>query len=183
MLVQNFFLFKNYKSECNKVELFFISINKNLVSWYFKFSSKKLGFVFYILFPSTFLLNGNNKHSLLIPVGCVRAKLQRQLQKFSLVLKKGFYVVLELIGLGFSVSFNRVKKALRFNIGYNHSVYYKINNLFGIFFKTKRKLIFIFSLSNYLLKSITTDLKNLRKLSVYKLKGIKQKDELYIKKN
>lgn len=108
--------------------------------------------------------------------------------KFLNILKKSFHFVthgfclhLELIGLGYSVTVKSTQSLLRFNIGFNHSVYYKIPK--NIIIKTKRKRLFLFSYSFFLLKKICVDLKNFRRLSVYKLKGIKDKNELYIKKN
>jgi hypothetical protein len=108
--------------------------------------------------------------------------------KFLNILKKSFYFVthgfcmhLELIGLGYSVTVKQKYSLLRFNIGFNHSVYYIIPK--NIIIKTKRKRLFLFSYSFFLLKKVSIDLKNFRRLSVYKLKGIKDKNELYIKKN
>ena len=88
---------------------------------------------------------------------------------------------LELIGLGYSVTVKRKLNLIRFNIGFNHSVYYNIP--LNIIIRSKRKRLYLFSYSFFLLKKVSVDLKNFRKLSVYKLKGIKAKNELYIKKN
>lgn len=41
----------------------------------------------------------------------------------------------------------------------------------------------MFSNSYFYLKKICIEIKNFRKLSIYKLKGIKEKNELYKKKN
>jgi ribosomal protein L6P/L9E len=71
---------------------------------------------------------------------------------------------------------------LRFNIGYNHLIYYNIPE--GILIRSKaRRNLFLFSNSFFFLKKIGTEIKNFRKLSIYNLKGIKDKNELYIKKN
>jgi hypothetical protein len=108
--------------------------------------------------------------------------------KFLNILKKSFFFVtsgfclhLELIGLGYSVTVKNKQSLLRFNIGFNHSVYYVIPK--NIVIKTKRKRLYLFSYSFFLLKKVSIDLKNFRRLSIYKLKGIKDKNELYIKKN
>jgi ribosomal protein L6P/L9E len=93
---------------------------------------------------------------------------------------RGFCLILEIIGLGFSVTIN--KNVLRFNIGYNHSIFYIISTK-NIKICSKRKLLFLYSYSFIELKKIIIDIKNFRKLNPYKLKGIKEKNELYNKKN
>ena len=45
-----------------------------------------------------------------------------------------------------------------------------------------RRNIFLFSNSYFILKKVAVEIKNFRKLSIYKLKGIKEKNELYVKK-
>jgi len=101
------------------------------------------------------------------------------LQKFYISNVRGFVCLLELIGLGFSVTAKQ--NILRFNVGFNHSIYYKVPQ--DVIVRSKRKSLFIFSNSFFSLRKVVIDLKNFRKLSIYKLKGIKEKDDLYIKKN
>ena len=84
-----------------------------------------------------------------------------------------------MLGLGFSVTSKG--NILRFNVGFNHSIFYKIPQ--DILVRSKRKTLFIFSISVFSLRKVIVDLKNFRKLSPYKLKGIKEKNDLYIKKN
>jgi hypothetical protein len=110
-----------------------------------------------------------------------RSKFLNILKKSFSFVTQGFCLHLELIGLGYSVTVKKSINLLRFNIGFNHSVYYNIPK--NIIIKTKRKRLYLFSYSYFLLKKVGVDLKNFRKLSVYKLKGIKYKNELYIKKN
>ena len=110
-----------------------------------------------------------------------RSKFLNVLKKSFLSVSRGFCIHLELIGLGYSVTVKKNKNVLRFNIGFNHSVYYNIP--LNIIIRSKRKRLYLFSYSFFLLKKVCVDLKNFRKLSVYKLKGIKDKNELYIKKN
>jgi ribosomal protein L6P/L9E len=105
--------------------------------------------------------------------------LKKKLQEFYISNIRGFICLLELIGLGFSVTAKQ--NILRFNVGFNHSIYYKVP--YDVIVRSKRKTLFIFSHSFFSLRKAVVDLKNFRKLSVYKLKGIKEKDELYIKKN
>jgi ribosomal protein L6P/L9E len=94
---------------------------------------------------------------------------------------RGYCLIFNLIGLGFTMTIWKENK-LRFNIGYNHLIYYNIPE--GILIRSKaRRNLFLFSNSFFFLKKIGTEIKNFRKLSVYKLKGIKDKNELYIKKN
>jgi len=105
--------------------------------------------------------------------------IRKQLQNIYISNIRGFVCLLDLIGLGFSVTAKQ--NILRFNVGFNHSIYYKIPQ--DVIVRSKRKSLFIFSNSFFSLRKVVVDLKNFRKLSVYKLKGIKEKDDLYIKKN
>jgi ribosomal protein L6P/L9E len=95
---------------------------------------------------------------------------------------KGFCLIMELIGLGYYITVVKNEKNLiRLSVGHNHCIYYLLPK--GVLFRSKRKQLFLFSFSLFLLKNISVDIKNFRRLSVYKLKGIKLKNELYIKKN
>lgn len=105
--------------------------------------------------------------------------MKKKIQDFLISNIRGFICILELVGLGFSVTSKN--DILRFNVGFNHSIYYKIPK--EVIVRSKRKTIFLFSHSFFILRKVIVDLKNFRKLSVYKLKGIKERDELYIKKN
>lgn len=105
--------------------------------------------------------------------------LKKKLQKFYISSTRGFVCLLELIGLGFSVTAKQ--NILRFNVGFNHSIYYKIPQ--DVIVRSKRKSLFVFSNSFFSLRKVVVDIKNFRKLSIYKLKGIKEKNDLYIKKN
>lgn len=90
----------------------------------------------------------------------------------------GFCTILELFGLSFTVT--KKKNILRLNIGYTHSVYYKVPD--DVYINTKKKRIYLFSFSLFRLTSVVAELIRFRPLSSYKLKGIKDKDSLYIKK-
>jgi ribosomal protein L6P/L9E len=105
--------------------------------------------------------------------------LKKRLQNFYISYTRGFVCVLELIGLGFSVTAKG--NLLRFNVGFNHSIYYVVPS--EVFVRSKRKTLFVFSNFFFSLRKVIVDLKNFRKLSPYKLKGIKEKNDLYIKKN
>ena len=111
----------------------------------------------------------------------IKSKFLINLRKYFVNICRGYCVKLEVIGLGYSVTSNVKTGLLRLNIGYNHSIFYKIPN--GIILRSRRKEIFLFSYSFFLLKNVSEEIKNFRKLSIYKLKGIKIKNELYIKKN
>lgn len=159
---------KNIIFEYNNLN--FLLCNKNLNIFY-KFT---LDFNFYFL-KKELVTNFYFKNFV------ERAKFLNILKKSFLNVLRGFCMHLELIGLGYSVTVKKSKNVLRFNIGFNHSVYYNIP--LNIIIRSKRKRLYLFSYSFFLLKKVSVDLKNFRKLSVYKLKGIKDKNELYIKKN
>lgn len=111
-----------------------------------------------------------NKHSIRV----LFKYLQKQLYRWHI----GYCVMLELYGLSFTVT--KKKNVLRLNIGYTHSVYYQIPA--DVIIGTKKKRIYVFSLSLFRLKFVVAELVNFRPLSSYKLKGIKNKDILYKKK-
>jgi len=110
-----------------------------------------------------------------------RTKFINLLRKSFLNVTRGFCLHLDLIGLGYSVTVKNKIGILRLNIGYNHSIFYKIP--FNVVIRSKRKRIYLFCYSFFLLKNLAEEIKNFRRLSIYKLKGIKVKNELYVKKN
>lgn len=146
--------------------------NKSFLEYNGKMHNKGISFLFFNKIKkedNVFFLN-NNKNFF---------SLKKKLQNFYVSNIRGFVCILELIGLGFSVTAKN--NILRFNVGFNHSIYYKIPE--DVVVRSKRKSLFVFSYSFFSLRKAVVDLKNFRKLSVYKLKGIKEKDDLYIKKN
>lgn len=106
-------------------------------------------------------------------------KLKRAISRMILGIIRGYCIILDIIGLGFSVTMSG--QLLRMNIGYNHSIFYLVSDL--VLIRAKRKILYCFSFSLFDLKKIIVDIKNFRRLNSYKLKGIKEKNELYIKKN
>jgi ribosomal protein L6P/L9E len=106
-------------------------------------------------------------------------KLKRCIVRMLLGIIRGYCIILDIIGLGFSVTMSG--QLLRMNIGYNHSIFYIVSDL--VLIRAKRKILYCFSYSLFDLKKIIVDITNFRKLNPYKLKGIKEKNELYIKKN
>lgn len=155
--MKNFLFNKNFLELNNKDDSFFFK------DGYISFNNKING-----LNQDFFLSNFNNFFSL-----------KKKLQKFYISNTRGFVCLLEIIGLGFSVTAKQ--NVLRFNVGFNHSIYYKVPQ--DVVVRSKRKALFVFSNSFFSLRKAVVDLKNFRKLSVYKLKGIKEKNDLYIKKN
>lgn len=169
-----------------KRKKFFYLIEKNLINFIFDAGNKKievnlenkkkfliLNYLHYkgfISYKNNFLYFRNNKSII---------KIVKRVSSLIKGFLRGFCIILEIIGLGFSVTSNN--KELRFNIGYNHSIFYKIPE--NIKICSKRKFLFLYSYCFFILKNVVTDIKNFRKLNVYKLKGIKEKNELYNKKN
>lgn len=109
-------------------------------------------------------------------------KFKFNIRKYIKNLLRGFCIIIDIVGLGYYITKTNIKSDLiRLSVGHNHCIYYQLPK--GVFFKTKRRQIFLFSFSFFLLKNVSLDILNFRKLSVYKLKGIKLKDALYKKKN
>jgi len=109
-------------------------------------------------------------------------KFKKSIQKHIKDLSRGFCLIIDIIGLGYYITKTNIQKNLiRLSVGHNHCIYYYLPK--GVFFRTKRRQIFLFSFSYFLIKNISIDILNFRRLSVYKLKGIKLKDVLYKKKN
>nr|QFQ52422.1 ribosomal protein L6 [Paramoeba aparasomata] len=109
-------------------------------------------------------------------------KFKLNMVKYIKNLLRGFSIIIDIIGLGYYITkTNILKNLIRLSVGHNHCIYYYLPK--GIFFRTKRRQIFLFSFSYFLLKNVSVDIINFRRISVYKLKGIKLKDALYKKKN
>ena len=113
-----------------------------------------------------------NRNQLIFLVNFLRKKL--------IGVIRGYCLVLNLIGLGFTTTIWRGKQ-LRFNVGFNHLIYYNIPSNILIRSRSRRNL-FLFSYSYFLLKKVGYEIKSFRRLSIYKLKGIKDKNEIYTKK-
>lgn len=108
-----------------------------------------------------------------------------KMMKFFKCIKKIFYrykigysARLELYGLSYTAT--KKSNVLRLNVGYTHSVYYRVPA--DVFINTKKKLIYLFSFSLFRLTSVLAEIIQFKPLSPYKLKGIKNKDVLYVKK-
>jgi len=164
-----------YLKKVNNIDIKFNL--KNLIL----FNEKKLISHKIILDYDFFFLKKNLVNFFFFKNFLERSKFLNSLKKSFFSVTLGFCMHLELIGLGYSVTVKKSKKLIRFNIGFNHSVYYNIPN--DIVIRSKRKRLYLFSYSFFILKNVSVDLKNFRRLSIYKLKGIKDKNELYIKKN
>lgn len=164
-----------YLKKVNNVDLNFKSKKFFLIN-----NALNINFSFFLYF-NFFYLQKNIYKYLFFKNFLERAKFICLLKKSFLSITRGFCIHLDLIGLGYSVIVKIKKNLVRFNIGFNHSVYYNIPK--NIIMRSKRKRLYLFSYSFFSLKNVVVDIKNFRKLSIYKLKGIKIKNELYIKKN
>ena len=143
-------------------------------------SIKNLNINILTLFNKTNIFILNNK-VLIIKKKKYYSLFQRYIKKNLIDLIRGYCLILNIIGLGFTMTIWKENK-IRFNIGYNHLIYYNIPK--GISIKSRsRRNLFLFSNSYFLLKKVSVEIKHFRKLNSYKLKGIKEKNELYIKKN
>jgi len=164
----NIFFLNNKKLKLeNKNNLVNINVNINFLN-----SKKNINYKFIKKF---------NKYLLFINKMYIKHKLYTILKKNLLIISRGYCIILNIIGLGFTVTIWKLKY-LRFNIGYNHLIYYKIPE--NVLIRSKyRRNIYLYSSSYFILKKIVIEIKNFRRLSVYKLKGIKEKNELYKKKN
>ena len=125
-----------------------------------------------VLYKNKYFYFYNNKHY---------RKFKLTINKYLKNLLRGFCVIIDIIGLGYYITKTNIKKNLiRLSVGHNHCIYYFLPK--GVFSRTNRRQIFLFSFSYFLLKNVSVDIINFRKISVYKLKGIKLKDALYKKK-
>src|SRR6185312_14087148 len=73
-----------------------------------------------------FILKKNSIYYLYFKNFLERSKLIIKIKNSFSNIIQGFCLHLELIGLGYSVTIKIKKNVLRFNIGFNHSVYYNI---------------------------------------------------------
>lgn len=149
---------------------------ENIISNY----KKNIDLTILTLFNQKNIFILNNK-TLIIKRKKYYSLFQRYIKKNLIDLIRGYCLILNVIGLGFTMTIWKDNE-LRFNIGYNHLIYYNIPK--GILVKSRsRRNLFLFSNSYFLLKKVSVEIKQFRKLNAYKLKGIKEKNELYIKKN
>lgn len=157
-----------------------VNLNFNSKKFYLINNILNINFSFFLYYNFFYLQKGIHKY-LFFKTFLDRAKFINLLKKSFLSITRGFCIHLDLIGLGYSVIVKIKKNLVRFNIGFNHSVYYNIPK--NVIMRSKRKRLYLFSYSFFSLKNAVVDIKNFRKLSIYKLKGIKVKNELYVKKN
>jgi large subunit ribosomal protein L6 len=88
-------------------------------------------------------------------------------------LNQGFYIKFKIIGLGFKVKkiiLENKRRYLKINLGFSHSIFYKIPNNINIFIK--KKIIFLQGSNLNNLTIVSKNLQNFRYINPYKEKGI-----------
>lgn len=90
----------------------------------------------------------------------------------------GFSKKLELSGVGYSVALNGNK--LKFALGFSHPVEYVLPE--GIIATVEKGLITISGSDKQVVGQVAAQIRKLRKVDPYKLKGIKYSDEIIVKK-
>ena len=163
--------FSKYLTNVSQINNLTFNVDRLVIenSSYPIITSKFLESQFIFLNKSKIFLFGNKKNFVF---------LTKIIKKQILEHRLSYCNILELIGLSFTTTIKQ--NTLRLNLGYNHSIYYIIPN--DITIHTKKKYIYIFSHSLQRLNFVINELINFRKLNAYKLKGIKLKDQLYLKK-
>jgi hypothetical protein len=163
--------FSKYLTKVSQIDNLIFNVDKLVIenSSYPIITSKFLESQFIFLNKSKNFLFGNKKNFVF---------LTKIIKKKILEHRLSYCNILELIGLSFTTTIKQ--NTLRLNLGYNHSIYYIIPK--DITIHTKKKYIYIFSHSLQRLNFVISELINFRKLNAYKLKGIKLKDQLYLKK-
>lgn len=167
-----------YYNLFNKFNLLFISYNK-----YFLIFKNILDNSCFLIHTDLYLNNILYKNNYFYFFNYkYYQKFKITIQKYIKNLLYGFTLIIDIIGLGYYITKTNFKTNLiRLSVGHNHCIYYYLPK--GLFFRTKRRQIFLFSFSYFLLKNVSVDIINFRRISIYKLKGIKLKDALYKKKN
>lgn len=90
----------------------------------------------------------------------------------------GFVKKLELSGVGFSAQANGNK--IKFNLGFSHPIEYNLPE--GIIGTVEKGLITISGMDKQVVGQVAAEIRKLKKVDPYKLKGIKYIDEVIIKK-
>jgi ribosomal protein L6P/L9E len=104
------------------------------------------------------------------------------IKQINLLLKgmiQGFFVEYKIIGLGFKVKKTEFEqlKILKFDIGYSHYIKFILpENIF--FFRIKKRFL-LFSNDLMTLNLVSKQIKNLRKLNPYKLRGLKNEKDFF----
>lgn len=175
---------KFYLSDSNLMTLNFVS--NNSILFINKHNNKNFLLNLYnLIFIDNYNLNfnkivTNKRFNLIFYKQRIFNLFVKFIKKLLVDILRGYCLILNVIGLGFTITIWKGDQ-LRFNIGYNHLIYYRIP--LNIMIKSRsRRNIFLFSNSYFILKKVAVEIKNFRKLSIYKLKGIKEKNELYVKK-
>lgn len=95
-------------------------------------------------------------------------------------LSQGFFVKFRMVGLGFKIRrvlLKKKKRYLKINLGYSHSIFYKIPHNINVFI---RKKFFFLQGSNYdVLMTLVKNLQLLRAANPYKEKGILLFDKIF----
>lgn len=95
-------------------------------------------------------------------------------------LKVGFFKEMVLEGLGYMFMVYSKERELRFEGGYSHGIYLKYG--VGVVLAVEKKRILIYSLNKKDVSDLNMNIRKLKKVDVYKGKGIKDKDELIVLK-
>ncbi len=91
---------------------------------------------------------------------------------------EGFTKKLELSGVGYSVT--AAGNKLKFNLGYSHPVEYNLPE--GVTGIVEKGIITISGIDKQVVGQVAAEIRALRKVDPYKLKGIKYEGEVIIKK-
>jgi large subunit ribosomal protein L6 len=97
-------------------------------------------------------------------------------------LLRGYKKILSILGRGYKAKLTN--KGLVLNLGYSHLIFFKVPKPISIEEKKykKKNLLLLKSNNSQLLNQTVFLLKSLRKLNVYKEKGIKINSEIYVLK-
>lgn len=89
--------------------------------------------------------------------------------------KKIFYSELSLIGLGYRISVKN--KVLRLSLGFSHTIFVLLPDFVFLLKRKTKILVYSFNLLN--LSLFVSKLLRFKKLNVYKLKGLKKKNDVF----
>lgn len=105
------------------------------------------------------------------------SKFQKEFCLAVLGVSCGWYLTMEVIGRGFSVSFQ--KNFLIFNVGLSHGIIFFLRKNFQCQIEQKKKTKFLLFCNDFqALKNFSVYLKKIKPLNVYKGSGVKFENEL-----
>ena len=97
-------------------------------------------------------------------------------------LSTGFYSDLLIRGTGYKAIINKIDKNIEFKIGKTHIVIVKISHNINVFYKIKKRKLYISSYDKQKVTQFSSEIRDLKRPDPYKAKGIRRAKEIIVLK-